>query len=94
MPVYRITRLGAVDSKKINYIAEEMRETIESMGADFIEITEGADDCIMIVARYANTSKMEAATATAQGIFGQIIAQEAADDSSIQQWVGEVTMSF
>jgi hypothetical protein len=94
MTVYRITRLKALDTDRIKKIAEGMRETISSMGADFIDVAEDDDSTIVIIARYSDQSKMEAATATAQAAVGQMITQGAADGSSITQWSGEVAMSF
>ena len=94
MACYRITRLKALDSDKIKEIGEGMRDTIEAMGADFIDVAQDNDGNMVVVARYPDDSTMEAATATAQDAFGQMITQGAADDSSIDQWNGEVVMSF
>ena len=94
MACYRITRLKALDSDKIKEIGEGMRDTIEAMGADFIDVAQDNDGNMVVVARYPNVSTMEAATATAQDAFGQMITQGAADGSSIDQWNGEVVMSF
>ena len=94
MAWYRITRLKALDSDKIKEIGDRMRETIEAMGADFIDVAEDDDGNIVVVARYPNASTMEAATATAQDTFGQMITQGAADGSSVDQWNGAVVMSF
>ena len=94
MTYYRITRLKALDSDKIKEIGEGMRDTIEAMGADFIDIAQDNDGNMVVVARYPDDSTMEAATATAQDAFGQMITQGAADGSSIDQWNGEVVMSF
>ena len=94
MGVYRITRLRALDSSQVTTIVEGMRETIESMGADFIDVANGDNDSVIIVARYPNESTMEAATATAQEAFGQMITRGAVDGSSIDQWIGHVTTSF
>ena len=91
---YRITRLKALDSDKIKEIGEGMRDTIEAMGADFIDVAQDNDGNMVVVARYPDDSTMEAATATAQDAFGQMITQGAADGSSIDQWNGEVVMSF
>ena len=49
---------------------------------------------MIVVARYPDESNMQAATATAQGVFGQMVAEGVADGSSIDQLVGEATMSF
>ena len=94
MACYRITRLKALDSDKIRDICESMRETIEAMGADFIDVVEDNDGNMVVVARYPDESTMEAATATAQDAFGRMITQGAADSSSIDQWNGGVMMSF
>ena len=94
MACYRITRLKALDSDKIKEIGEGMRDTIEAMGADFIDVAQDNDGNMVVVARYPDDITMEAATATAQGAFGQMITQGAADGSSIDQWNGEVVMSF
>lgn len=94
MTYYRITRLKALDSDKIKEIGEGMRDTIEAMGADFIDVAQDNDGNMVVVARYPDDSTMEAATATAQDAFGQMITQGAADGSSIDQWNGEVVMSF
>lgn len=94
MSYYRITRLKALNSDKIKEIGEGMRETIESMGADFIDIAQDNYDNIVVVARYPDESTMEAATSIAQDSFGQMITEGAADGSSIDQWHGEVVMSF
>ena len=40
---YRITRLKALDSDKIKEIGEGMRDTIEAMGADFIDVAQDND---------------------------------------------------
>ena len=94
MTCYRITRLKALDSDKIKDIGEKMRETIEAMGADFIDVAQDNDGNMVVVARYPNELAMEEATATAQDTFGQMITQGAADSSSIDQWNGGVIMSF
>ena len=94
MTYYRITRLKALDSDKIKEIGEGLRDTIEAMGADFIDVAQDNDGNMVVVARYPDDSTMEAATATAQDAFGQMITQGAADGSSIDQWNGEVVMSF
>ena len=94
MTCYRITRLKALDSDKVQEIGEGMRDTIKAMGADFIDVAEDNDGNMVVIARYPDETTMEAATATAQDAFGQMITQGAADDSSIDQWNGEVVMSF
>ena len=94
MAYYRITKLKALDSDRIKKIGEEMRDVIESMGADFIDIVENHERDMVVVARYPDESSMQAATATAQDVFGQMVTEGVADGSSIDQLVGKVTMSF
>lgn len=94
MACYRITRLKALDPDQIKEIGEGMRDTIETMGADFIDVVGDDDGNMVVVARYPDESIMEAATATAQDAFGQMVAQGAADSASINQWSGAVVMSF
>ena len=94
MTCYRITRLKALDSHKVKAIGEGMRETIETIGADFIDVAEDNGGDMVVIARYPDESTLEAATATAQDAFGEMITQGAADGSSIDQWSGEVVMSF
>ena len=94
MAVYRITRLRALDSGQIRQIIETMRDTIASMGADFIDVAEDDDHTLVIVARYPTTSALEGATAIAQGAFGEMVTRGVVDSASIDQWVGRVTMSF
>lgn len=94
MACYRITRLRVLDSSKIIGIGERMRDTIKAMRADFIDVAEDNDGNMVVIARYPDESTMDAATATAQDAFGQMITQGAADGSSIDQWNGGVIMSF
>ena len=94
MTCYRITRLIDLDSDKVQEIGEGMRDKIKVMGADFIEIAQDNEGEMVVIARYPDESTMEAATATAQDAFGQMITQGAADSSSIDQWNGKVIMSF
>ena len=94
MTCYRITRLKALDLGKVQNIGEGMRDTIEAMGADFIDVAQDYDGNMVVVARYPDKSAMEAATGAAQDAFGQMITEGAADGSSIDQWNGEVLMSF
>ena len=94
MACYRITRLKALDSDKVQEIGEGMRDTIKAMGADFIDVAEDNDGNMVVVARYPNELALEEATATAQDTFGQMITQGAADSASIDQWNGRVVISI
>ena len=94
MACYRITRLKALDLDKVKEIGEGMREMIETMGADFIDVATDDGNNMVVVARYPDEPTLEAATAAAQDAFGQMVTRGAADSSSIDQWNGQVMMSF
>ena len=68
MAVYRITRFAATDMEKASKIAEEMRDTLEGVGADFIDMVSYGNGKGVIIAKYPTKEKMEAATETAKGI--------------------------
>ena len=94
MAYYRITRLKVLNPREVLTIAEDMRDIIQSLGADFIDIAEDDDGNMMVVARYPDRSKMEAATAVAQDTFGKMVTRGAVVGSSIDQWDGNVFASF
>ena len=94
MAYYRITRLKALNLRRIKEIVEGMRDTLEHLGADFIDIAEDGKGNMTVVARYPDESTMETETATAQDAFGRMVTEGAADNSSIDQWSGEVTLSY
>ena len=94
MTCYRITRLKTLDSDKSQEIGKGMQDTSKTMGAEFIGVAKDNAGNMTVIARYHDEPTMEADTGTAQGAFGRMIAQGAADDSSIDQRDGEVVMSF
>ena len=94
MAIYRITKFIASDMDKAQEISESMREVLEGVGADFIDIVSYGDGGGAVVAKYPNQEVMEAATETAKQAFGKMIEAGAIDGASIQVQSGEVLMSF
>ncbi|PPR12399.1 MAG: hypothetical protein CFH42_02258 [Alphaproteobacteria bacterium MarineAlpha12_Bin1] len=94
MAMYRITKFTSSDMDKAQEISESMREVLEGVGADFIDIVSYGDGGGAVVAKYPNQEVMEAATETAKQAFGKMIEAGAIDGASIQVQSGEVLMSF
>ena len=94
MAMYRITKFTASDMDKAQEISESMRDVLESVGADFIDIVSYGDGEGAVVAKYPNQAVMEAATETAKQAFGKMIEAGAIDGASIQVQSGEVLMSI
>ena len=92
--MYRITKFTSSDMDKAQEISESMREVLEGVGADFIDIVSYGDGGGAVVAKYPNQEVMEAATETAKQAFCKMIEAGAIDGASIQVQSGEVLMSF
>ena len=92
--MYRITKFTSSDMDKAQEISESMREVLEGVGADFIDIVSYGDGGGAVVAKYPNQEVLEAATETAKQAFGKMIEAGAIDGASIQVQSGEVLMSF
>ena len=94
MAIYRITRFTTPDSEKAAAMAEAARAEVSQMGADFIDVAFDGEGNGVVVARYPDTATMENATATAQKVFGQMVADGVMDGASIQIWSGDVKVSM
>ena len=75
-------------------MAEEARDEVAAVGADFIDIAADDDGNGVVVAKYPDAATMEAATATAQKVFGQMVAGGSMDGDSISIWTGDVVNSM
>ena len=75
-------------------ISESMRATLESVGADFIDIVSYGNGKGVVIAKYPNQAAMEAATETAKQVFGKMIEAGFIDGDSIHPHAGEVLKSF
>ena len=94
MAIYRITKFIASDMDKAQEISESMRDVLEGVGADFIDIVSYGDGVGAVVGKYPSHVVLEAATETAKQAFGQMIEAGAIDGASIQVQSGEVLISF
>ncbi|NBP94930.1 MAG: hypothetical protein EBY36_07395 [Gammaproteobacteria bacterium] len=94
MAIYRITRFKTSDAEKTAALAEAARAEVSQMGADFIDVAFDEEGNGAVVARYPDVATMENATATAQKVFGQMVADGAMDGASIQIWSGDVKVSL
>lgn len=94
MSVYRITRFAAPDMDKANEIAESLRETIESVGADFIDIVSYENGKGVVIAKYPDQATMDASSETAKQAFGKMIEAGAIDGDSVHPHTGVVVNSF
>jgi hypothetical protein len=94
MGVYRITRFAAPDMEKVKKMGEDMREILEGVGADFIDIVSYGNGKGVVIARYPDEATMEAASDVARNAFGKMIAAGAVDGDSVHPHTGEVFISF
>ena len=94
MAIYRITRFTSSDMQKAIAMAEDARDEVSAVGADFIDIAADADGNGVVVAKYPDAATMEAATATAQKVFGQMVSEGVMNGDSISIWSGEVVNSM
>jgi len=69
MGVYRITRFAAPDMEKVKKMGEDMREILEGVGADFIDIVSYGNGKGVVIARYPDEATMEAASDVARNAF-------------------------
>lgn len=94
MAVYRITRFAASDMDKAGEFAESMREKIDGLGADFIDLVSYGNGKGVVIAKYPDQATMDAATDTSKAIFGALVEAGVVDGDSIHPHMGEVINSF
>ena len=94
MAVYRITRFAAADMNKVEGMVEDMREVLEGVGADFIDIVSYGNGKGVVIAKYPDEATMEAASDAARKVFGEMIAAGVIDADSVHPHTGEVLISF
>ncbi|MFT5658689.1 MAG: hypothetical protein ACI9KN_001970 [Gammaproteobacteria bacterium] len=94
MAVYRITRFAASDMEKVADMTETMRETLEDMGADFIDLISYGNGKGVVIARYPDQATMDTAAVAARKAFTDMIAAGAVDADSVHRHTGEVFNSF
>jgi hypothetical protein len=94
MGVYRITRFAASDMGEVEKRAEDMRDALEGVGADFIDIVSYGNGKGVVIARYPDQATMEVASDVARKAFDDMIAAGVIDGDSVHPHTGEVIISF
>jgi hypothetical protein len=94
MAVYRITRFAATDMNKVKELTENIRNVLEGLDADFIDIVSYGNGKGVVIARYPDQATMEAAGNSARKAFADMIAAGAIDGDSVHPHTGEVINSF
>jgi len=94
MAVYRITRFAASDMGKVEEITNNMRDAIEGIGADFIDVVSYGNGKGVVIAKYPDQAAMDAATDTARKVFADMIDAGVVDGDSVHPHTGEVINSF
>ena len=94
MSVYRITRFASSDMGKTAEFSESMRNELENVGADFIDIVSYGNGKGVVLAKYPDQAAMDAATETSRETFGKMVAEGLIDGDSIHPHMGEVIQSF
>lgn len=94
MSVYRITRFAASDMDKVGTMTESMRDILEGVGADFIDIVSYGNGKGVVLAKYPDQATMDAASEAATQAFGKMAATGVIDGDAIHPHAGEVIKSF
>jgi hypothetical protein len=94
MAVYRITRFAASDMDKAGEIAESIRDLLENIGADFIDLVSYGNGKGVVIAKYPDQETMDAASDAAKEAFGKMIEAGAVDGDSVHPHTGVVFKSF
>lgn len=94
MAVYRITRFAAADMDKVRDSSENIREVLEGIGAEFIDLVSYGNGKGVVLAKYPDQATMEAATETARKVFADMIEAGIIEADSIHPHAGEVVNSF
>ena len=79
---------------KAGEIAESLRNEIENLGADFIDMVSYGNGKGVVVAKYPDQATMHAASQTAKQAFSKMIDAGVVDGDSVHPHMGEVFKSF
>jgi len=79
---------------KVKEMGEDMREILEGVGANFIDIVSYGNGKDVVIAKYPDQATMEAASEVARKAFGDMIAAGVVDGNSVHPHTGEVFISF
>ena len=94
MAVYRITRFTSANMDRAIENTKGMRDLLESIGAEFVDVVSDGRGSGMVIAKYRDSGTMDAATSIAQKVFGKQIEEGIIDGTSLDIWSGEIVMSF
>lgn len=94
MAMYRITRFAASDMDKVGELTETMRDVLEGVGADFIDMVSYGNGKGVVIAKYPDQAALEAASDTARKAFAEMIEAGVVDADSVHPHTGEVFNSF
>ena len=94
MAVYRITRFAAADMDKVGELTESIRNELEGVGADFIDLVSYGNGKGVVIARYPDQAAMDDASDVARKAFADMIEAGAIDGDSVHPHTGEVFNSF
>ena len=94
MAVYTITRFAASDMDQAGQIAEGLRNELEGVGADSIDMVSYGNGKGVVLARYPNQEIMDAAADTIKMVFGKMIEAGVVDGDAIHPHAGFVLNSF
>jgi hypothetical protein len=94
LAVYRITRFAAADMGKVGEFTETMRNALEALGANFIDLVSYGNGKGVVIAKYPDQAAFDAATETAKKVFAEMIEAGIVDKDSVHPHAGEVFNSF
>jgi hypothetical protein len=94
MAVYRITRFAASDMDKVQEATNSMRDEIEGIGANFIDLISYGNGKGVVIAKYPDQATMDAASDTAKKVFANLIEAGLVDGDSVHPHTGDVFNSF
>jgi hypothetical protein len=94
MAVYRITRFAASDMDKVEEATNSMRDEIEGIGANFIDLISYGNGKGVVIAKYPDQATMDAASDTAKKVFANLIEAGLVDGDSVHPHTGDVFNSF
>ena len=94
MAVYRITRFAASDMDKVGEFTETMRNTLEGLGAEFIDLVSYGNGKGVVIAKYPDQAAFDAASETAGKVFAEMIEAGIVEKDSAHPHAGEVFRSF
>ena len=94
MTVYRITRFTSANMDRVVEKTTSMRNLLESIGAEFVDVVSDGRGTGMVIAKYRDSKTMKAATSTARKVFGKQVEEGIIDGTSLDIWSGKTVISF